>query len=132
MQSAVEVELGVMPAKRRRLGRPAANQRIQGTAEQRMRQWRQRCWRLRRQLQATRKELARHTAAKQAGGRIAEEWIARVITCAPHISARGLVSALHLAAGTDCTVACRSSVGAVRAAWLEMYQTMVLAACRRR
>ena len=42
-----------------------------------------------------------------------------------------MASAIQLAAGTDCTVVCRSSVGGSRAARVEMHQAMVLVTGRR-
>ena len=95
-----------------------------------LRNWRQRCIRARAELAELKQELARHTESKQAGGRVAQEWIARVVACAPHSSARALEQALHLGAGSDTTIISRWSVGNVRSAWCEMHEAMVQRHCR--
>ena len=61
---------------------------------------------------------------------MAEEWICRVIACAPHASSRALQDALHLATGTDTTTVSRFSVRGIRAAWVEMYRQIVFSRCR--
>jgi len=43
------------------------------------------------------KQFAKHTDSKTVEGRVAEEWICRVIACAPHASSRALQYALNLA-----------------------------------
>ena len=77
-----------------------------------------------------RKQLAKHTDSKTLGGRVTEDWICRVIACAPHVSARALQETLHLATGADATAASRFSVRGIRAAWLEMYREIVFSRCR--
>ena len=61
---------------------------------------------------------------------MAEEWVARVIACAPHTSARALQESLHLAVGSDKTKVSRWSVGGIRSAWCEMHERMVQESCR--
>ena len=90
-----------------------------------------RCFKLTKENTKLKAELARHTEAKTCGGRIAEEWINRVICCAPHCFSRSLVESLHLATGHDSTRVSRWSVNGIRAYWVEVYKRMVFEACSR-
>ena len=131
LEAAVKEDYGTPCARhRRRQDRVPHNGRIRQDAQKQLRNWRQRCRRLRIEVEGLKRELAKHTEAKTSGGRLAEEWIGRVIACAPHSSARALASSLHLAAGTDTTTVSRWSVGRIRAAFVEMYQNMVHSHCR--
>ena len=92
--------------------------------------WRQRYHRVCRKNKQLREQLAKHTDSKTLGGRVAEDWICRVIACAPHVSSRALQDTLHLATGADATAVSRFSVRGIRAAWLEMYREIVFSRCR--
>lgn len=76
-------------------------------------------------------DLEKLTAAKTVDGRVAAEWIQRIICCAPHTSARALCSAFHLACGSDAVLVSRPSIGKIKDAWVESYVDMTLAAAGR-
>ncbi len=130
LKAALLEEFGTSHRRRRRRAQLGKGVRIRGSHVDQCKVWRQRATRLKKDNERLGKELARHTAAKAAGGRVAEEWILRVITCAPHTSARALSNAMHLAAGTDLQTVSRPTIGAIKSAWVEMHQNMVLARCR--
>ena len=93
--------------------------------------WRQRAYRLGKEVASLRQALAKHEAAKATGGRVAEEWLLRVITCAPHTSARALEEGFRLATGTDACTISRKSMGSIKSAWIEMYRDMEIARAHR-
>ena len=88
--------------------------------------WRQRAYRLQCKYLATLNDLRDHQRSKTVDGRLSQEWIVRVIACAPHASARALADAFHLAAGSDARLVSRASIASIRDAWTEMLQRMVL------
>ena len=67
-------------------------------------------------------------SSRLADGRITEEWIQRVVCCAPHASARALTKAFNLAVGSDAPLVARPSIGKVRDAWVDIYKERIMAA----
>ena len=90
-----------------------------------VKRWQQRYRRAEARILKLKTELSKHIESKT-NNRIDEEWIVRVITCAPHQSARSLADAFALAAGSDANMISRPSIRTTKDAWLEMYSIMVV------
>ena len=59
---------------------------------------------------------------------MSEEWLLRVILTAPHVSGRAMSEAFFLAVRSDSNMISRESIGNIRAAFLEMYKSMIFSA----
>jgi len=88
-----------------------------------IRRYRQQQLRLKTKLKAANAIIAKHENSKEfKTWRSSEEWIVRVLLCAPRTSARSLADAFHLAAGSDSNLISRPSIGNIRNAWVDMYK----------
>ena len=80
-------------------------------------------------LQKKVKELERqvrsHTETKTLTRCLTTDWILKVMLASPHTSGRSLADSFHLVAGFDGTTVSRPSIGKIKAAWVEMYLSMV-------
>ena len=90
--------------------------------------YRRRGYRLKAERDRMAADLAKHVTARSQDGRLSEEWIQRVICCAPHASARSLASAFHLANGRDAALLSRPSIGKIKDVWADVYAKLVLTA----
>ena len=134
LREAFNDEIGIVSNRRGRWSRYRGGRRrtiVRGLSLiKQMTIYRQRWNKLRRRNEKLRETLAKQMDSKTLGGRVAEEWICRVIACAPHVSSRALEDTLHLATNSDTTTVSRFSVRGIRAAWLEMYREIVFSRCR--
>ena len=80
---------------------------------------------LKRRITALEQEVNRHTETKTAMGRLTKEWILRVFLASPHASSRAIADSFHLVVGLDATTVSRTSIGRIKAAWVEMFVRMV-------
>ena len=87
-------------------------------------------WRKNKKLEKLEQEIAEYKQAKDLAGRVSEEWIIRVILTAPNVSARALSESFRMAVGEDHNVISRTSVGRIRAAFLELWKDMVYSSVR--
>ena len=91
-----------------------------------------RTWRCRmlKKMHALTAELHTLKSSKSVRGRVSEEWLTRVILAAPNVSGRALADSFHVIVGSDRNTICRSKIGSIRSAFLEMWKSMVLASAR--
>ena len=92
------------------------------------RMWRQRATRLKKKYKDLLEKDRLNENARSYDGRLSEEWIGRIIGCAPHVSGRALAETIGFAEGHDKSIVSRWSIPRIRAAWVEMYTNMVGAA----
>jgi hypothetical protein len=69
-------------------------------------------------------------SSKSVHGVVSASWILKVILTAPNVSGRGLAEAFHLVVGSDRSMVSRESVKNIRAAFLEMWKSMIFASIR--
>ena len=84
--------------------------------------FRQRNFRIRREVKRLRAQVANFKTTKTLGGRLSHEWILRVILSAPNASGRGLVDAFKMAVASDSSVISRASLGCIKAAFLGLWK----------
>ena len=83
-----------------------------------------------KKMHALTAELHTLKSSKSVRGRVSEEWLTRVILAAPNVSGRALADSFHVIVGSDRNTICRSEIGSIRSAFLEMWKSMVLASAR--
>jgi hypothetical protein len=87
--------------------------------------YRQRVCRLQRKVTKLEDELNKYKSMKTSG-RVSKEWILRVFLAAPHSSGRALADSFRSVAGFDSNTVSRTTIGKIKAAWVELYTSMVL------
>ena len=80
---------------------------------------------MKRRIAALAEEVKRHTETKTSTGRLTKEWILRVFLASPHASSRAIAQSFHQVVGLDATTVGRTSIGKIKAAWVEMFLRMV-------
>ena len=80
---------------------------------------------LNRKVSALQRQVRSHTETKTLARSLTTDWILKVILASPHTSGRSLAESFHLVAGFDRTTVSRPSIGKIKAAWVEMYLSMV-------
>ena len=80
---------------------------------------------MKRRIAALGEEVKRHTETKTSTGRLTKEWILRVFLASPHASSRAIAQSFHQVVGLDATTVGRTSIGKIKAAWVEMFLRMV-------
>ena len=66
-----------------------------------------------------------HTETKNSMNRLTKDWILRVFLASPHASSRAIAQSFHQVVGLDATTVGRTSIGKIKAAWVEMFVRMV-------
>ena len=94
-------------------------------AESRKWYYQARRFRLERDALATK---VRTIAGAKDHGALSQEWLLRVILSKPNASARSVEQSFADIVGSDVRIISRSSLNAVRDAWVELYKPMVFAA----
>ena len=122
LEAALEAEF---PQRRATCQQPAACSR----SGLRVQMHRQRCSRLHRRVDELEAQLAKHTAAKLAGGRLSEDCYVRVFLASPVATGRALARSFRDILGPEGAVVSRRSMENIRDTWVEMYKKMVLTCC---
>ena len=80
---------------------------------------------MKKRITALEEQVKRHTETKTSMGRLTKEWILRVFLASPHASSRAIADSFHQVVGLDATTVSRTSIGRIKAAWVEMFVRMV-------
>ena len=86
----------------------------------------QQAYRLKRENDRLRAELASHTASKADGNFLTPDWIVRLFLSSPIANARGLTKSFRDVVGLDKNTVARPTIDKVRGAWVEYYKAMIL------
>ena len=85
---------------------------------------------MKRRITALEEQVKRHTETKTSMGRLTKEWILRVFLASPHASSRAIADSFHQVVGLDATTVSRTSIGRIKAAWVQMFVRMVKSTIR--
>lgn len=80
---------------------------------------------MKRRIATLEEQVKCHTETKTSMGRLTKEWILRVFLASPHSSSRAIAASFHLVVGLDATTVSRTSIGKIKAAWVEMFVRLV-------
>ena len=80
---------------------------------------------MRKKITTLEAQVKSHTETKNSMNRLTKEWILRVFLASPHASSRSIADSFHLVVGLDATTVSRTSIGKIKAAWVEMFVRMV-------
>ena len=80
---------------------------------------------MKRRITTLEAQVKSHTESKNSMNRLTKEWILRVFLASPHASSRAIADSFHQVVGLDATTVSRTSIGKIKAAWVDMFVSMV-------